>query len=246
MEGDTDDPAVLALRKQLMKNYACYLLFCVGDADDPRRRRVRALAARQQQRLLPGQRDQLVRLDRGCRGTTISSSSSARRSRSRGASRSCSTGSSSSARISTTIGVPDLTWFAPDLGRPKWDDANVRTLCYQLDASEDGADLGVDRLFFILNAHFESQWVKLPPAWVRPRLASRHRHEPTRRRRFRRAWPGDFHRSGRSLHCQPAEHGGAARPEAWARTAVWSDRVVGAARHGPSGMKPTAAAGGAR
>jgi glycogen operon protein len=59
--------------------------------------------------------------------------------------------------------VPDLTWFAPDLGRLRWDDANARTLCYQLDASEGGAGSDVTRLFFILNSHFESQWVKLPP-----------------------------------------------------------------------------------
>jgi len=59
--------------------------------------------------------------------------------------------------------VKDLTWFAPDSGRPKWDDASLRTLCYQLDASEDGADLGVERLCFILNSHFDPQWVKLPP-----------------------------------------------------------------------------------
>lgn len=58
--------------------------------------------------------------------------------------------------------MPDLTWFSLDLDRPKWQDENVRTLCYQLDASENGSNLGVDRLFFILNAHFESQWVKLP------------------------------------------------------------------------------------
>lgn len=36
-------------------------------------------------------------------------------------------------------------------------------LCYQLDASDDGAKLQVDRLLVILNANFESQWVKLPP-----------------------------------------------------------------------------------
>jgi glycogen operon protein len=59
--------------------------------------------------------------------------------------------------------VPDLTWFAPDLSRPQWDDTNVRTLCFQLDASEDGSDIGVKRLFFILHGHFESQGVKLPP-----------------------------------------------------------------------------------
>jgi isoamylase len=39
----------------------------------------------------------------------------------------------------------------------------MRTVCYQLDASEDRSQLGVERLFFILNAHFDPQWVKLPP-----------------------------------------------------------------------------------
>jgi len=38
-----------------------------------------------------------------------------------------------------------------------------RILCCQLDSGEDGAALAVDRLFFILNAHFEPQWVTLPP-----------------------------------------------------------------------------------
>jgi hypothetical protein len=50
-----------------------------------------------------------------------------------------------------------------ELDSPKWNDVSLRTLCYQLDASEDGADLGVERLFFILNSHFGPQWVKLPP-----------------------------------------------------------------------------------
>ena len=52
------------LRKQQIKNFACCLLFSAGHADDPGRRRVHADAAGQQQRLLPGQRDQLVRLER--------------------------------------------------------------------------------------------------------------------------------------------------------------------------------------
>jgi glycogen operon protein len=58
--------------------------------------------------------------------------------------------------------VPDLTWYAPDLGRPNWSDPNMRTLCYQLDASEDKSDVGAERLFFILNGNPESQWVNLP------------------------------------------------------------------------------------
>ena len=37
------------------------------------------------------------------------------------------------------------------------------TLCCQLDTSDDGANLSVDRLYLILNPHFESTWAKLPP-----------------------------------------------------------------------------------
>ena len=58
--------------------------------------------------------------------------------------------------------IPDLHWFAPDLGRPRWHDADSRTLCYQLDASEDCSNFGVSRLFFILNADSEPRWVNLP------------------------------------------------------------------------------------
>ena len=47
-----------------------------------------------------------------------------------------------------------------------------QTLCYQLDAAEDRANVGATRLYVILNAHFESQSISLPPlpdggAWFR-------------------------------------------------------------------------------
>src|SRR4029077_626454 len=57
-------------------------------------------------------------------------------------------------------GVPDLTWFGTDDG-PRWNDPEARTLCVQLD-SGPGEGLAVKRLFLILNAHYEHQWVKLP------------------------------------------------------------------------------------
>src|SRR5262249_19079230 len=67
-------------------------------------------------------------------------------------------------------GVPDFEWFGIDLGDPRWNDSEARTLCVQLDSGADG--LAVKRLFFILNGHFQTQWVKLPPleaslAWHR-------------------------------------------------------------------------------
>jgi glycogen operon protein len=55
-----------------------------------------------------------------------------------------------------------LTWYSRDRGFPEWGDPNARTICVQLDSSEDGTALGVDRLFFVLNASYEPQWVKLP------------------------------------------------------------------------------------
>jgi len=35
-------------------------------------------------------------------------------------------------------------------------------VCEQLDASEDGSNVGVDRLFLIYNGDYQQQWVKLP------------------------------------------------------------------------------------
>ena len=63
VEGPTDDPAVERLRNRQVKNFLDGHAAVAGRADDPDGRRGPAHAARQQQRLLPGQRDQLVRLD---------------------------------------------------------------------------------------------------------------------------------------------------------------------------------------
>ena len=171
VEGKTDDPAVLALRKQLMKNYACYLLFSSGTP-----------------MILGG--DEFARSQRGnnnayCQDNEISWFDW--------------TLLACNAEIFDFFqkaiaftrrfpvlqhrkfylgedldddNVPDLTWFAPDSKKPAWQDTAARTLCYQLDASEDGSQFGVERLFFILNAHYEAQWVKLPAlasgrAWYR-------------------------------------------------------------------------------
>jgi hypothetical protein len=35
-------------------------------------------------------------------------------------------------------------------------------LCCQLDTAEDGSTVDASRLYVILNAHFESQWISLP------------------------------------------------------------------------------------
>jgi isoamylase len=197
VEGDTDNPAILTLRKQLMKNYVCYLLFASGTP-----------------MILGG--DEFARSQRGnnnayCQDNDMSWSDWTAVSRNDDLFEFFHKAIAFTRRFPILqnrkffLGkdldvdqVPDLIWFAPDLGRSQWDDASLRTLCYQLDASEDGADLGVERLCFILNSHFDPQWVKLPPlesgrVW--------HRAIDT-------SLPGgeDFTEPGREISIDPADH----------------------------------------
>jgi glycogen operon protein len=95
-------------------------------------------------------------------------------------------------------GVADLTWYSNVLGAPSWQDTNARTLCMQLDASEDGANNGVDRVFFILNGHYEPQWIQLPQLG-----ADRGWH-----RAIDTSLPGgeDFLEAGQEVEIDPADH----------------------------------------
>ena len=71
VEGKTDDPAVIALRKRLPRNFVCHLLFSSG-TPMILGRRIPALAAGQQQRLLPGQRGDWFDWDQAARnGDTV-------------------------------------------------------------------------------------------------------------------------------------------------------------------------------
>jgi glycogen operon protein len=169
VEGPSEDPCVLRLRRQLMKNFACTLLFASGTP-----------------MILGG--DEFGRTQQGnnnayCQDNAVSwfdwdavsrnhelvdffkkTIAFVRRFR-------------VLQRRQFVLGedldddgVPDFKWFGTDLGDPRWNDPEARTLCVQL---ETGArDPVVKRLFFIFNAHFENQWVKLPPlgtplAWHR-------------------------------------------------------------------------------
>jgi len=161
VEGDTEDTAVLALRKQLIKNYTCYLLFSSGTP-----------------MILGG--DEFARSQRGnnnayCQDNEINWFDWTLIERNAEIFDFFQKAIAFTRRFPVLqhrkffLGkdhdddnVPDLTWFAPDLGKPQWHDVNGRTLCFQLDASEDGPGLGVECLFFVLNANPEAQWVKLP------------------------------------------------------------------------------------
>ena len=69
----TDDPEVIALRARQQRNFLADAAPLAGRADAARRRRARPHAARQQQRLVPGQRALVVRLGVGGRGRCSSS-----------------------------------------------------------------------------------------------------------------------------------------------------------------------------
>jgi isoamylase len=56
-------------------------------------------------------------------------------------------------------------WYGRNLDSPAWNDPELRTLCYQLDGSEQASELGHYRLFFILNADPGLQHVTLPLLW---------------------------------------------------------------------------------
>ncbi len=68
--------------------------------------------------------------------------------------------------------VSDITWFGADLGPPRWDDPEARTLCYRLDGGETPSTLRKYYLYIILNADFRLQAVRIPAllagqAWYR-------------------------------------------------------------------------------
>jgi isoamylase len=75
---------------------------------------------------------------------------------------------------------------------------NARTVCVQLDASEDGTNNGVDRLFLILNGHYEPQWIQLPQLGVN---RGWHRAIDT-------SLPvgEDFLEAGQEIQIDPADH----------------------------------------
>jgi isoamylase len=197
VEGDTDDPAVLSLRKQLMKNYACYLLFpsgtpmILGGDEFARSQRGNNNAYCQDNEIswfdwsmLP-KNSEIFEFFRKVIAFTRRFPILQRRKFFLG-------------ENLDADGVPDLTWFASNSGSPDWQNAEARTLCYQLDASEDGADMGVGRLFFILNGDFKPQWVNLPPL-----DAELHWH-----RAIDTSLPGgeDFAAAGREVLIDPPDH----------------------------------------
>lgn len=59
--------------------------------------------------------------------------------------------------------IPDLSWYGSSNDKPYWDDQMLRTLCCRLDGGEEKSDMGDYSLFMILNADFQAHWIALPP-----------------------------------------------------------------------------------
>jgi glycogen operon protein len=161
VEGEADDPGILRLRKQQVKNLACYLLFAAGTP-----------------MILGG--DEFFRTQRGnnnayCQDNEISWFDWSEVERHRDVlnffqqaialtrrypalqGRKFFTGGDSNAN-----GIPDIQWFGKNLDDPPWGDPGLRTLCYLLDGGQSPSGAGEYALFLILNADFRAQGVRLP------------------------------------------------------------------------------------
>jgi len=160
-EGETDDPAVLALRGKLARNHVCCLLFAAGTP-----------------MLLGG--DEMLRTQRGnnnayCQDNELGWIDWTF------ADKNADFLAFVKSAITLTRRFPilqrrkffqgadldadghaDVTWYGPDLGAPEWGNPELRTLAYLLDGGEDVSPAGKYLLFVILNAHHETRYCKLP------------------------------------------------------------------------------------
>jgi glycogen operon protein len=164
VEGDTTDAGVLALRRQLMKNYACLLLFAsgtpmlLGGDEFARTQRGNNNAYCQDNAMswfdwdLAAKNDDLFEFFRKAIAFVRRYPILQRR-------------KFALCEDLDDDGIPDFTWFGTDGNGngPNWHDPESRIVCVQLDASTERGELIGERLFLIGNAHFEPQRVNLPP-----------------------------------------------------------------------------------
>lgn len=161
-EGDTTDAGILTLRRQLMKNHACALLFAsgtpmlLGGDEFARTQRGNNNAYCQDNEIswfdwdLAAKNDDLVEFFRKTIAFVRRYPILERR-------------RFSLCEDLDDDNIPDFSWFGTDgNGGPHWQDPEARTICVQLDASTEPGVLVGERLFFIYNAHFVSQKVTLP------------------------------------------------------------------------------------
>jgi glycogen operon protein len=157
-EGDTADPSIIALRRQLMKNYACVLLFASGTP-----------------MILGG--DEFARTQGGnnnayCQDNAVNWFDWNAVSRERDLveffrkaiafTRRFTVLQNRKYALGPEGGVGEPKWYGPDLGSPAWQDPEARTVCIDLDAGPGGRAAGASRIFVVLNGDYRGQYVKLP------------------------------------------------------------------------------------
>ncbi len=161
VEGPTDDPAVLALRRRLAKNYICLLLFSSGTpmmaAGDE------FLRTQQGNNNAYCQDNDISWIDWALAEKNADMLAFCRRAIAfRKHNRILQRRRFYEGRDGADGGIPDIAWFGPDGRDPHWDDPELRTLCFQLHAAAGRCGPEECRLFFILNADPKPQTVLLP------------------------------------------------------------------------------------
>ena len=163
VEGATEDALVLALRRRLAKNHFCLLLLSMGTP-----------------MLLGG--DEFLRTQHGnnnayCQDNEMSWFDWGQVEREAGMvrfvgkliaftkrcdvldRRRCAQGPDAVGATGPVIG-----WRGADLGAPRWDDPQARTLCLELDSAQPSPGLGRYRLMLVFHSGDSLQPVQLPPA----------------------------------------------------------------------------------
>ncbi len=161
VEGPSSDPAILQLRKQLIKNSACCLLFASGTpmilgGDEFMRSQQGNNNAYCQDNEISWfdwedvqKNEKILTFFRKAIALTKEYPVLQRRRFPLG-------------MDLNANHIPDLEWFGPNLDVPDWHDPELRTLCFQLDGSEEQSDKGDYLLFIILNADYQLCLARLP------------------------------------------------------------------------------------
>ncbi len=196
-EGETDDPEVLRLRRRMARNLVCGLLFSSGTP-----------------MLLGG--DEFLRTQGGnnnayCQDNELSWFDWREAARNAGFLEFVRKAIAFTRRFPALQrrkfflgrdlddeGLPDIDWFSCDGGRPDWNDAEQRAVCYRLAGDRRDGRPGDEELFFVLNADWRLRYVKLPA--------------PGNGRRWRRILdtyldgPDGFAEDGKEVALDPQDH----------------------------------------
>jgi isoamylase len=160
-EGETSDPEIQRLRRQLAKNHACALLFSAGTP-----------------MILGG--DEFLRTQSGnnntyCQDNPLNWFDWRLAERNAGMREFFKKAIAMTRRypilqrrkflLGTDLDndqVPDITWFDNRLDRPDWNNPMIRTLSLMLDGSEEESESGDYLIFLILNADPYLRHIRLP------------------------------------------------------------------------------------